>query len=393
MKTTAAPPARKVLFLGHDATRTGAPALLLQFLHWLKTNADVAPELLLKAGGVLAPEFQASVPTHYYRDLAPIWSRPLPPRIWRKLKLETASQPRLNRWFPAETYPLVYANTIACLELARELCRSSRRCILHVHELEYSVRWFKMEAALRESSAFVSRYIVDSEAVRKYLVNKLGLPAERMVVVHCFPIAQMGATDVMAASRRAVRAAAGITDAEFVVGMCGTPDWRKGFDLFIQLAVQLNRQRAGAFRLIWVGGDPQDIQLRHELAAAGLAGVVHIEPPCPDPQKFFAACDAFALTSREDPFPVAMLEAALAGLPLLAFQGAGGAGELIETDAGVLVPYLDVQRLTEEVIHLADDRPRAKKLGECAQAKVAARYTLNGQSAKLLAVLQSLCRP
>ena len=47
----------KVLFVGHDATRTGAPFVLLHLLRWLKTNTSVDFRLLLLGGGELVPEF------------------------------------------------------------------------------------------------------------------------------------------------------------------------------------------------------------------------------------------------------------------------------------------------------------------------------------------------
>jgi glycosyltransferase involved in cell wall biosynthesis len=381
---------KKILFLGHEASRTGAPALLLQFLRWLKTNALFEPELLLQRGGNLEAEFTAVLPTHDYAPLISRVRRVLPARLFTGCQLDRVARANLHRKFPSSTYPIVYANTIATLELARELCRVPRRCILHVHELEFAVRWFGMETALRESAQFVSTYIATSEAVRQYLVGKIGLPAERIVVVHGFPIAYLTAPDELAEHRRTVRARLGVAESTFVIGMCGTPDWRKGIDLFVQLALQLKVRLGERFKCVWVGGNPDDNQLRHDLAAAGLTGQVHIERPCADPQKFYAAFDAFALTSREDPFPITMLEAAATGVPLVAFSGAGGASELIGDDAGILVPYLDVVRMAEAVVSLEANRPTAKKLGARASAKVLAEYNLASQSAKLLAVLKQL---
>ena len=48
----------KVLFVSHDASRTGAPILLLNFLKWLKENTEISFITLLKQGGVLEPEFR-----------------------------------------------------------------------------------------------------------------------------------------------------------------------------------------------------------------------------------------------------------------------------------------------------------------------------------------------
>ncbi len=50
---------KKVLFISHDASRTGAPIVLLNLLKWFKTNTDIPFQILLKKGGVLEPDFKA----------------------------------------------------------------------------------------------------------------------------------------------------------------------------------------------------------------------------------------------------------------------------------------------------------------------------------------------
>jgi len=50
------------------------------------------------------------------------------------------------------------------------------------------------------------------------------------------------------------------------------------------------------------------------------------------------AANAFALTSREDPYPTVAIEALAAGLPVVAFENSGGIPELlVETGAGAAV--------------------------------------------------------
>src|SRR4051794_39912860 len=48
-----------VLFVSHDATRTGAPIVLLHLLRWLRANTDIDPTVLLTGDGPLATEFEA----------------------------------------------------------------------------------------------------------------------------------------------------------------------------------------------------------------------------------------------------------------------------------------------------------------------------------------------
>jgi hypothetical protein len=62
----------RLLFVGHDASRTGAPILLLHLLGWLKANSDVSFRILLGDGGPLEGDYRALAPTWVLRrELGP----------------------------------------------------------------------------------------------------------------------------------------------------------------------------------------------------------------------------------------------------------------------------------------------------------------------------------
>ena len=67
---------------------------------------------------------------------------------------------------------------------------------------------------------------------------------------------------------------------------------------------------------------------------------------------YFKAFDVFALSSDHEPFGMVLLEAMVAGVPLLA-TSCGGAKEVVE-GVGVLFPFADDERLAHGLIHLAN---------------------------------------
>jgi len=73
---------------------------------------------------------------------------------------------------------------------------------------------------------------------------------------------------------------------------------------------------------------------------------------------YYKAFDIFALSSDHEPFGMVLLEAMVAGVPLLA-TACGGAKEVVE-GVGVLFPFADDERLAHGLIHLAnlDDQQR-----------------------------------
>ena len=107
------------------------------------------------------------------------------------------------------------------------------------------------------------------------------------------------------------------------------------------------RHPSRPFRFVWVGweGDAEDRrQLKHDMNQAGVADSFLWTGEVANPLDYFACFDAFALVSREDPFPLVCLEAALLEKPILCFAGAGGTPELVEEDSGFVMSLSGLER-------------------------------------------------
>ena len=101
-----------ILFVSHDASRTGAPIALLTFLKWLRANTDYRFEVLLGSGGALEPAFESVAPTTTAdiaagRHLGHL-SANIPQVVlnaWREKRLRSLAR-RLSK------VDLVYSNTL-----------------------------------------------------------------------------------------------------------------------------------------------------------------------------------------------------------------------------------------------------------------------------------------
>ena len=98
--------------------------------------------------------------------------------------------------------------------------------------------------------------------------------------------------------------------------------------------------------------------------------------------------DAFALTSREDPFPLVMLEAGSLGIPVVCFAGSGGAQEFVQDDAGLIAPYLNVSAFADHLIRLNNLPLLRQSLGAAARSKVKANHTAATQAPKLRKLIE-----
>lgn len=130
-------------------------------------------------------------------------------------------------------------------------------------------------------------------------------------------------------------------------------------------------------RLLFVGAGPLHEPAWKRAAALGLTGRVHLAGFQPDTPAWLSAMDVFALPSRYEGHPLALLEALAAGLPVAASRippveevvGADGA-------AALLFPPGDAGALAEALGRLLADAELARRLAAAGREIVAGRFSL-----------------
>ncbi|MGO9318861.1 MAG: glycosyltransferase [Terracidiphilus sp.] len=108
----------------------------------------------------------------------------------------------------------------------------------------------------------------------------------------------------------------------------------KGFDLLLKAMVTVRTEFTDASLLI-AGTGPEEAALKAECHALGLDAAVRFAGYIDRPWTLFPAVTLFVLSSRHEGMPNALLEAAAAGLPLVALPAAGGVAELLRDQPGV----------------------------------------------------------
>lgn len=120
-----------------------------------------------------------------------------------------------------------------------------------------------------------------------------------------------------------------------------------------------------------VGDGPLFGELRIRAEAAGLLPRIRFSGWMQDPAPAFAASDVFVNTSKWEGFPMAALEAAAAGLPLVLTDCPGNRDVVAAGIPAVLVPAGDAQALSREVVHLLENPESRQRLGRESLAAVA----------------------
>jgi glycosyltransferase involved in cell wall biosynthesis len=389
--------APRVLFISHDAWRAGAQIVLLHFLRWLKVHTQIPFEIILKDGiGPLRPEFEALASVAVWNDTAS--TSGMLAQLIDSLGLRTRLGDRRSRikldhvkaHLRQANIGLIYSNTITNGHVLAALSSLNCPVITHVHELEYWIAHRVDPVNLTHVRAHTRHYIAASQAVKQTLMNTLQIPESGIDVIHEFIPMEPPSTRHSQAAK--IRTHLNLPQEARLVGACGTTDWRKGPDLFIQLACAVRRRQPDLpAHFVWVGGEtagPEFAALWHDVTRTGLEGYVHFLGERPNPLDYFAAFDVFALVSREDPFPLVALEAASLGKPIVCFDRAGGAKEFVEDDAGFVVPYLDVELMASRVLALLSSPDLGERLGQQAATKVQQRHDVSRVAPRILDVIE-----
>lgn len=361
---------KEILFVSHDANRAGAQIFLYNVMAYLQDNGYGVVLLLVNDWGTFREELESRFVTYTLKG-SPVsrWGRLLGKRPG---VLETIrAKHRIG---------LVYVNTIASVHLLEELKATWQvPLVTHIHELSYSIRQYGAADALPVLFRFSDTIVACSDAVAANLLEFE--KTDRIRVIHSFVNNEKILETHAETDREEIFREWGLDPGYTWVSACGNADWRKAPDIFLQIAAHVTDP---SIRFAWIGirpDDPMKSQLEYDAAKLGITGKIAWLSPTPRAVELISAMDLFLLCSREDPFPLVMLEAALCQKPVLAFKNTGGGDEFIEDDAGWQADYLNVEKMASLIGSVSPSEK--KKRGEAAQQKVLERYSFENSMRKI----------
>lgn len=154
----------------------------------------------------------------------------------------------------------------------------------------------------------------------------------------------------------------------------------KGIDLLIEGFATHLREARSTSQLIITGGGPYQPYLARLVRRLGVDGSVHFVGQLPSREEVYerlSRSDIYALPTLRDGPPVAILEAMLAGVPILCLDY-GATQELVPARAGFKVPLGSraeiVSGIAAALNWAAGHRPELRAFGESAREHALARH-------------------
>jgi len=257
-----------------------------------------------------------------------------------------------------------------------------------VHGRNYYSDRARRRVAYRLVGRFAGQMVTVSEANKRFLAERVGIPARRIQVIpNGVPLDDRPG----AATLSALRESLGIDQHHTVVGTVGSLYPVKGHKYLMDAVPSvLGRFPQTVFVIIGQG------RLREELEAhaarLGVAANLRFLGHREDVHDLLSICDIFVLPSLSEGMPLALLEAMAAGLPAVATR-VGGVTEVLEDrKTGLLVPSGDSDALADTIMTLLANPSLAKELGEAARRIAETRFALPGMVGAYEGIYSELIR-
>jgi glycosyltransferase involved in cell wall biosynthesis len=256
---------------------------------------------------------------------------------------------------------------------------SGKPLVVHMHATEFdrsgehiNTQTYAIERAGMEAA---DRVIAVSNLTRNIVINRYGIPADKVVTVH--NAVRFAETQQEAPKR-------GVSDK--IVTFLGRITYQKGPDYFVEAAAKVLK-RVPNVRFVMAGSGDMMNHVIRRVARLGIADRFHFTGFLrgEDVHRMFQLSDVYVMPSVSEPFGISPLEAMRSNVPVIISKQSGVAEVL---KYAVKVDYWDVDALSDAIYGLVTYPALSKMFAEKGLHEVTALKWDNA-AAKIKAVYES----
>ncbi len=241
----------------------------------------------------------------------------------------------------------------------------------------YSMRWFVYSAMEFLTNFALSRYIVVSREIQTAMF-RAGISNDKVDLVYN---AVEIDTSLIKGNRTDFLKKFQLPGDAVVCLAAGRLAWAKAHDDLVSAVSLARKTQPNLYCVIAGEGELQD-KLMEQINRLGVKGSVillgHVEHG--ELLSMLGVCDIYVMPSRTEGTPVALLEAAALGKPIVA-SNVGGIPELVSNEEhALLVEPGNVDALSRALLRIAGDEQLAHRLGRNARARIEANFSLKIQA-------------
>ena len=264
---------------------------------------------------------------------------------------------RLFRGLEPDIVHASLASPWSCQYAVAAAALARRPRIVAVYQLAVPPVSERQRRAKRLTARAIDRHVGVGKRTSREIERLLGLPIGSVRTIH------NGVPDEPTAMTRGGRRRP-------LMGAIGRLEVQKGMDVLIRALAEVEDAR------LLVVGDGSERERLEELArAVGVSERVEWKGWSDTPRSYLGMLDVFALPSRNEGFPLALLEALLAGTAVVATDVGSVAEAIRDGETGLLVPPEDHVALAEALRRLVEDQALGLRMGEQGRQVVLDRFT------------------
>lgn len=367
---------KRIIFITQNLGRTGAEMLLWYSLSNLNKD-KYKSHLFCSEKGALVD----SLPSHIKHAIPYKKNRNKGVRFFRAILKILNIKPleyQLKRLQKETNADFWYFNTIVNPEIYTIAAKLGVKIITHFHELPMAYNFITYDN-LQQIINYSTSFIGCSEAVCEK-INDMGGKDVRLLY---------GFIDQNKVSFRKpadeVKSSLGFSKQDFIWVVSGTTTLIKGIDFLIPLLNLLDEN----VKILWIGGEEKRgtfFYVKSTLESKFPGRVKFTGALADDYYNFLNCGDAFLSLSREDSFPLVMLEAATLGKPIVGFNS-GGISEFVKEGTGIVVEQGNFNELVGAMT-IVKNQPEKFNVDKIKNE--AAKYRIEKQIPILEEILESI---
>lgn len=193
--------------------------------------------------------------------------------------------------------------------------------------------------------------------------------------------------DVTHIERHTVRQKIGLQKDDIFFLAVGRLVYEKGHEFFVEAMAAVGKENSHVVGGI-CGAGPLYLQLQAQIEGLGAQENVKLLGQWDSIPELLAAADVFVLPSRWEGLPMALLEAMMAGLPVIATR-VEGVDEVVQPGMhGLLVPLESPMELAQAILQLLRSPHERSRMGRAARERVLSSYTTDRMCEAYLQVIE-----
>lgn len=372
---------KKILFIIHEASATGAPIMINNLL---ESSYSKKHECFVLAiyGGKIENNLKLN------SQIGILHNKAIKNSIYNKLisKLLKPKHDFLKK-IDEGFFDLIYINSLATLIRLPSLdFLKNNKVILHIHEGPVLIENLNVERLLCEYIHNFSSIIFVSDFVKKTIVSKYDIDFRKFQTIS--PVNR---------NLQGFKSDFTLLDVpkkSFVVCSSGSMNYTKGTDIFLQIAKNVIHEAKldKPIYFVWVGKDG-NVDIRNhflnDIKKMELDSNVIVVPNTDNVINYFYESDVFLLASREESFSMVAMENAMLGNPVVCFDKGNGASEFINNENGSVVPYLDIDAASNAILEMYYDVELLNKKS-VAIKKMTVNYSGDGMAKRIFNVIDEV---